>query len=172
MGLFDLFKRRKTTNTPSRNTNSNAGNSEANMALEVENMVRRNNLPVEDFSVDIKGGIATVYGQTASSSDKSAVLLAVGNMNGVLGVDDRISVVATESNRQESRSTAPPVYSGGSGGSSSGSRTYTVQSGDSLSKIAKNFYGDPMKYMTIFEANTHILKDPNLIHPGQELIIP
>lgn len=168
MGLFDLFKR-KTNKTASRNTTSNAGNSEANMALEVENMVRRNNLPIEDFSVDIKGGIATVYGQTSSSSDKSAVLLAVGNMNGVLGVDDRISVVATEPSRQESNTSTPPVYSGGS---NSGSRTYTVKSGDSLSKIAKQFYGDPMKYMAIFEANTHILKDPNLIHPGQELIIP
>ncbi|MEM6804064.1 MAG: LysM peptidoglycan-binding domain-containing protein [Bacteroidota bacterium] len=49
---------------------------------------------------------------------------------------------------------------------------YTVQSGDSLSKIAKAIYGDPMKYNDIFQANTHILKDPNLIHPGQELIIP
>lgn len=49
---------------------------------------------------------------------------------------------------------------------------YTVKSGDSLSKIAKAFYGDPMKYNAIFQANTNILKDPNIIHPGQELIIP
>lgn len=167
MGLFDLFKR-KNKATSASNTSRNANNSEANMGLEVENLVRRNNLPVEDFSVDVKGGIATVYGQVSSTSDKSAVLLAVGNINGILGVDDRISVVATET---QTRSTAPPVYSGGNSGSVSG-RTYTVQSGDSLSKIAKQFYGDPMKYMAIFEANTHILKDPNLIHPGQELIIP
>lgn len=170
MGLFDIFKRK---NSPTPNTNSNARNSEADLSLEVENMVRRNGLPIEDFSVEMKGGIATVYGQTSSSGDKSKVLLAVGNINGVLGVDDRISIVASETHT-ESRSTAPPVYSGGgsSSSSSSGSRTYTVKSGDSLSKISKQFYGDPMKYMTIFEANTHILKDPNLIHPGQELIIP
>ena len=49
---------------------------------------------------------------------------------------------------------------------------HTVASGESLSKIAKHYYGDAMKYMDIFNANTNILKDPNLIHPDQELIIP
>ncbi|MEO0584213.1 MAG: LysM peptidoglycan-binding domain-containing protein [Bacteroidota bacterium] len=49
---------------------------------------------------------------------------------------------------------------------------HTVESGDSLSKIAKAYYGDPMKYTAIFDANTDILKDPNVIHPGQELKLP
>jgi nucleoid-associated protein YgaU len=49
---------------------------------------------------------------------------------------------------------------------------HTVKSGDSLSKIAKHYYGDPMKYKEIFEANKNVLKDPNLIFPDQELIIP
>lgn len=49
---------------------------------------------------------------------------------------------------------------------------HIVKSGESLSKIAKHYYEDPMKYKEIFAANTHILKDPNLIHPGQELVIP
>lgn len=49
---------------------------------------------------------------------------------------------------------------------------HTVKSGESLSKIAKHYFEDPMKYKEIFAANTHILKDPNLIHPGQELVIP
>ncbi len=51
-------------------------------------------------------------------------------------------------------------------------RLYEVASGDSLSKIAKHFYGDPSKYMKIFEANRDLLKDPNLIQPGQKLKIP
>lgn len=51
-------------------------------------------------------------------------------------------------------------------------RTYTVKSGDTLSKIAKEFYGDANKYMDIFNANTDKLKDPNKIFPGQELVIP
>ncbi|WP_109300678.1 LysM peptidoglycan-binding domain-containing protein [Aquimarina sp. AU474] len=49
---------------------------------------------------------------------------------------------------------------------------HVVKSGESLSKIAKHYYGDPMKYKAIFEANTGILKNPDVIHPDQELIIP
>ncbi|GAA4274227.1 LysM peptidoglycan-binding domain-containing protein [Aquimarina gracilis] len=49
---------------------------------------------------------------------------------------------------------------------------HVVKSGESLSKIAKHYYGDPMKYKAIFEANTNILKNPDIIHPDQELVIP
>ena len=51
-------------------------------------------------------------------------------------------------------------------------KTYTVAADDSLSKIAKQFYGDANKYMKIFEANTDVLKDPNKIGVGQKLRIP
>ena len=49
---------------------------------------------------------------------------------------------------------------------------HTVEKGESLSKISKHYYGDPMQYNRIFQANTDILKDPNMIYPGQELTIP
>jgi nucleoid-associated protein YgaU len=49
---------------------------------------------------------------------------------------------------------------------------YEVKSGDSLSKIAKQIYGDANRYNDIFKANTDQLKDPNLIQPGQKLKIP
>jgi nucleoid-associated protein YgaU len=49
---------------------------------------------------------------------------------------------------------------------------HTVASGETLSKIAKHYYKDPMKYNAIFEANTDKLKSADLIHPGQELVIP
>ena len=52
------------------------------------------------------------------------------------------------------------------------SKYYTVVSGDTLSKIAKAQYGDPNKYMKIFEANKPMLKDPDKIYPGQVLRIP
>jgi nucleoid-associated protein YgaU len=51
-------------------------------------------------------------------------------------------------------------------------QTYTVQSGDTLSKISKQFYGDANQYMRIFEANRDKLDDPNKIRPGQQLTIP
>lgn len=49
---------------------------------------------------------------------------------------------------------------------------HTVKSGETLGKIAKHYYGDPMKYKQIFQANSNILKNPDLIHPNQELVIP
>ena len=49
---------------------------------------------------------------------------------------------------------------------------HTVKSGETLGKIAKHYYGDAMKYKQIFSANSDILKNPDLIHPNQELIIP
>jgi nucleoid-associated protein YgaU len=51
-------------------------------------------------------------------------------------------------------------------------QTYTVAAGDSLSKIAKQFYGNPNSYMKIFEANKDKLNDPNAIKVGQQLVIP
>ena len=51
-------------------------------------------------------------------------------------------------------------------------RKYVVKSGDTLSKIAKQHYGDASKYMKIFDANKDQLKDPNVIKPGQRLKIP
>jgi nucleoid-associated protein YgaU len=49
---------------------------------------------------------------------------------------------------------------------------HEVKKGDTLSKIAQQYYGDASLYMTIFEANRDILKDPNLIKIGQKLRIP
>jgi nucleoid-associated protein YgaU len=51
-------------------------------------------------------------------------------------------------------------------------QTYTVVAGDSLSKIAKRHYGDANKWPRIYEANRDQIKNPDLIHPGQQLKIP
>jgi len=58
------------------------------------------------------------------------------------------------------------------GGGGQGGKTYTVKSGDTLSKISKEFYGDSNEYMRIFYANRDKLKDPDKIQVGQELSIP
>jgi nucleoid-associated protein YgaU len=51
-------------------------------------------------------------------------------------------------------------------------RHYTVKPGDTLSKISRDFYGDANQYTKIFNANRNILRDPNTINPGQDLVIP
>ena len=51
-------------------------------------------------------------------------------------------------------------------------KTYTVVKGDSLSKIAKREYGDVREWKKIYEANKDVIDNPDLIEPGQDLIIP
>jgi len=70
-----------------------------------------------------------------------------------------------------------PDFSDVQGGSSSSApppaaQTYTVKAGDSLSKIAKQLYGDATAWRKIYQANTDKIKNPDLIHPGQVLTIP
>ncbi len=70
-----------------------------------------------------------------------------------------------------------PDFSDVEGGSSStapqpANQTYTVKSGDSLSKIAKHIYGDAKKWRKIFDANKDKIKNPDLIYPGQVFTIP
>lgn len=80
----------------------------------------------------------------------------------------------------------PPDFSNVQGGGSStapapataepkvedATRTYTVVKGDSLSRIAKQHYGNANKWRRIYEANRDVIKDPDLIYPGQSLRIP
>ena len=67
--------------------------------------------------------------------------------------------------------TSRAVGAAAGGGQGSG-QTYEVKSGDNLSKISKQFYGDPNEYMRIFYANRDKLKDPDKIQVGQQLVIP
>ncbi len=69
-------------------------------------------------------------------------------------------------------SIAPQKQAAAASGSGSSSQTYTVQSGDTLSKIAQQFYGNASQYNRIFEANRDKLQDANKIQVGQELVIP
>jgi nucleoid-associated protein YgaU len=66
----------------------------------------------------------------------------------------------------------PNAAPAAAGGGASGGQTYTVKAGDSLSKIAQQFYGDASAYTKIFNANRDKLSDPDKIFPGQDLVIP
>ena len=81
---------------------------------------------------------------------KEKVILCCGNVENVAAVNDMITV----------KEKAPE------------SQFYTVVKGDNLSKISKQYYGDPNKYQQIFEANKPMLKHPDKIYPGQLLRIP
>ena len=74
--------------------------------------------------------------------------------------------------RSGSSSSAPAPAPAPSAQPSAATRTYTVVSGDSLSKIAKREYGDAQQWRKIYDANRDQISNPDLIHPGQVLKIP
>lgn len=69
-----------------------------------------------------------------------------------------------------SSSTAPGETTNSN--NSNGGRTYVVVKGDSLSAIAKREYGEAQEWRRIYDANRDIIKDPDLIYPGQTLRLP
>jgi len=111
--------------------------------------IARLNLPVSDLSIDL-GEHVVLTGIANTNADREKIILAVGNVDGVSGVTDYISVTNPEPE----------------------STFHEVKSGDTLSKISKEVYGDPMKYNAIFEANKPMLEHPDKIYPGQILRIP
>jgi nucleoid-associated protein YgaU len=119
-------------------------------AMGLVQVIAKLGLEVEDLSVKVEGDVATVSGTASSQADREKLVLVVGNTAGIAQVDDQMTVEAPEPE----------------------ATFYTVQSGDSLSKIAKEHYGNAMKYPVIFEANRPMLEDPDRIYPGQVLRIP
>lgn len=107
-------------------------------------------LEAEDLKIEITGETAKVSGKVKKQSTREKIILVVGNSEGVSQVDDSIEVEVKEPEAQ----------------------FHTVVSGNTLSKIAKKYYGNAMKYPVIFEANKPMLKDPDKIYPGQVLRIP
>ncbi|MBT8202374.1 MAG: peptidoglycan-binding protein LysM [Acidimicrobiia bacterium] len=141
---------------------------ERRKSYELEKHVRAMGLDVEDLDIQYDDDVATITGAVDDNATRERVILAVGNTAGVAQVDDQIRVKT----RGELHVEAQQDKAAKAAAEQAQSKFYTVVSGDSLSKIAKEFYGDPMKYPVIFEANEPMLKDPDLIYPGQVLRIP
>lgn len=116
-------------------------------------------LEVENPGITLNNGEVTLTGEAADQATREKVVLAVGNTPGVHRVHDHMTV-----RRTMVTAAAPPAEPE--------PRFYTVVRGDTLGKIAKEHYGNASKYPVIFEANKPMLKDPNLIYPGQVLRIP
>ncbi|MDG0817133.1 peptidoglycan-binding protein LysM [Bdellovibrio svalbardensis] len=118
----------------------------------IKKYIQTQGLRVDNLEIgfDSVRDTVTVAGKVADQATKEKVLLCCGNINGVANVDDRLTVT----------NPAPA------------SQYYTVKSGDTLSKISKELYGDANKYNLIFEANRPMLSHPDKIYPGQNLRIP
>ena len=115
--------------------------------------------------VSVDGEVATLTGTAPDQATIEKAVLCAGNQHGIGKVDCRITV------DQSATSTAKAVPTSDS--QPQGESTfYTVKSGDTLGKIAAEFYGSASKYPAIFEANKPMLSDPDKIYPGQSLRIP
>lgn len=123
---------------------------EETAAKRLEETVSDLQLQAQDLNIKIDGDMATICGMAYDQATREKIVLVVGNSNGIATVDDQMTVEHTEPEAQ----------------------FHTVVSGDTLGKIAKNYYGNAMKYPVIFEANKPMLTDPDKIYPGQVLRIP
>lgn len=157
MGLFSFLKKagakifdKKDAPKTSEVEAKQAENLEKHRAFLLRQVVLALGIEVKDLDVSLSDETATIKGIVESQADREKIILAVGNVEGIAQVDDQMEVVNPEPEAD----------------------FHTVESGDSLSKIAKKYYGNAMRYPEIFEANKPMLKDPNLIYPGQVLRIP
>ncbi len=118
----------------------------------IESYIVAQGLNVDALNVDFDAtkGAVTVAGTVADQATREKVVLCCGNVAGVSAVNDMLVVNTPEPESQ----------------------WHTVVGGDTLSKIAKKFYGDANKYPAIFEANRPMLSHPDKIYPGQMLRIP
>ena len=129
-------------------------------------------LDIEGLKVEVDGSTAVVEGVARDAATREKAVLVAGNIEGISRVDDRLTVRdnGPDFSGVTTGSSTVAATQGQPGGWTS--RTYTVEKGDTLSKIAKEMYGDAGKYPVIFEANKPMLKDPDKIYPGQVLRIP
>lgn len=131
---------------------------------------------ISGVSVEVDGDKATLTGTVTDTPTREKAVLIAGNIEGIGNVEDRLHVTnpAPAPTQAPTAGASAPVTATPAPGAADQwtSRTYTVKSGDTLSKISKEMYGDANKYHQIFEANKPMLSDPDKIYPGQVLRVP
>ena len=128
------------------------GGNEAQAATadELKKELDKHGLDAEGLDIAVDGDKVVVKGKANDSATAEKIAIALGNTVGVAEVDNQLEADNAEAE----------------------SNFYTVVSGDTLSKIAKEQYGNANDYMKIFEANKPMLSHPDKIYPGQVLRIP
>jgi nucleoid-associated protein YgaU len=118
----------------------------------IKDYIRTQDLPADDLTITFDGATrtVTVAGLVANQETKEKIVLCCGNVEGVAAVNDELQ-------------SAEPADQ---------SQYHLVVRGDTLSAIAKKFYGSANAYPEIFEANKPMLSHPDKIYPGQLLRIP
>ena len=120
---------------------------------------------ISGLGVTFDDGRVTLKGQASSVAAKEKAALIAGNVRGVSSVNDDALTAPAAAPKAAPTAGAPAA-------AAKPTRYYTIKSGDSLSKIAKEMYGDANAYDKIFEANREVIVDPDKIYPGQQIRIP
>ena len=145
MGLFDFA---------SNIGKSIFGSDDEDAGEQLAAHIEADNPGIEGLEIAVEGDTAIIKGEAESSGAMEKAVLMAGNALGISSVE------AGELTVPESEAVAGET------------QYYEIQSGDSLWKIAKQFYGSGTKHEAIFEANREVIQDPNLIFPGQKIRIP
>ncbi len=113
--------------------------------------IEENNPGIDDMQVSYNDGVVSLLGTAQSPEAMEKAVLMAGNIQGVEQVNIDGMTVPEETVNVE---------------------YYIIQSGDTLSALAKTYYGNPMDYPRIFEANKEVIIDPDMIYVGQKIRIP
>lgn len=153
MGLFDFAREAGDKLRKSIGAGNDAD------AAELAKALRDNGVTIEGGRISVQGDKVSITGRASNHAEREKAVLILGNTAGVASVEDNITVDQTTAQQT-------------SGSANGGSTFYTVKSGDTLSAIAQQHYGNANAYNDIFEANRPMLKDADSIYPGQTLRIP
>lgn len=128
---------------------------DAEAGMNILKHIEANNPGVMPINVNFDDGVVTLSGVAKTLEAKEKAILMAGNIAGVETVNaDAVDVTEPPA--------AVPVQV----------QYYTIEKGDTLYAVAKEFYGDGMKYPQIFEANREVIEDADKIYPGQKIRIP
>jgi nucleoid-associated protein YgaU len=154
MGLFDFMR--------GKGRSVKKGNEAAEIKQDIHDKLGGS---VEDLSVSFDDGTVTLRGKVTSHAARERAILLAGNVDGVEKVQDALLVFTAQSEITANQAAEKAAEE-------RAAQFYTIQKGDSLSKIAKERYGDAMKWRALYEANSGVIDDPDKIYPGQTIRVP
>ena len=172
MGLLDFAK----------DIGSSIFTSEEEAGQKIIEHINVQNPGIQNLQVTVTDGVASISGAARDRAAAEKAILMIGNVRGVKQVNfdiEQLTSAHAPTAKQKAvteEAAAEAQLETTSNESTAASQIevefYEIQSGDSLSAIAKKFYGDANRYNDIFEANKEVIGHPDKIYPGQKIRIP
>lgn len=136
-------------------TGEDTPNKKAEVEVTIFNFLAEHRLKVGNLAINFDENTSklSIAGVVPDQETYDKIIWCCRNIQGVADVDNQLEIEEVQDSSEQEH-------------------LYTVMQGDTLSKIASEFYGDSSKYMVIFHANTPMLENPDRIYPGQILRIP